>query len=79
VIPGWLYLPLPAGELGQISDPAQRIEVDTNRLKLQSDTRATMLQGLAGIAVLGGDIVAAHQLRLGRDHSSTTYLSCGNG
>jgi hypothetical protein len=44
VIPGWLYLPLPAGELGQISDPAQRIEVDTNRLKLQSDTRATMLQ-----------------------------------
>jgi hypothetical protein len=51
VIPGWLYLPLPAVELGQISDSAQRIEVDTNRLKLQSDTHATLLQGLAGIAV----------------------------
>jgi hypothetical protein len=67
LIPRWLYPPLPASALGQIGDPARRIEVETDRLKLQSDTRATLLQGLAGIAVLGGAIVAARQLRLGRD------------
>jgi hypothetical protein len=66
-IPRWLYPPLPAAELGRVSDPAQRIELATNRLKLQNDARATLLQGLAGIAVLGGAIVAARQLRLGRD------------
>jgi uncharacterized protein YjbI with pentapeptide repeats len=67
VIPRWLYPPLPAADLGRVSDPAQRIELATNRLKLQNDARATMLQGLAGIAVLGGAIVAGRQLRLGRD------------
>jgi uncharacterized protein YjbI with pentapeptide repeats len=67
VIPRWLYPPLPAVELGRVSDPAQRIELASNRLKLQNDARVTLLQGLAGIAVLGGAIVAARQLRLGRD------------
>ena len=67
VIPRWLYPPLPAIELGQVSDPARRIELESNRLKIQNDVRATMLQGLAGLAVLGGAIVAAQQLRLGRD------------
>jgi hypothetical protein len=67
VIPRWLYPPLPAIELGQVSDPDRRIELETNRLRLQNDARTTMLQGLAGLAVLGGAIVATQQLRLGRD------------
>jgi hypothetical protein len=67
VVPRWLYPPLLAIELGQVSDPARRIELETNRLRLQNDARATMLQGLAGVAVFGGAIVAARQLRLGRD------------
>ena len=67
VVPRWLYPPLPAREVDQIIDPARRIELETNRLKLQSDARATLLQGLASIAVLGGAVVAARQLRLGRD------------
>lgn len=67
VIPLWWYPPVQEFELRQVSDPARRIEVESNRLKLQNDARTTMLQGLAGLAVLFGAIVAAQQLRLGRD------------
>jgi len=67
VVPRWLYPPLRPAELGQVSDPGRRIELETNRLKLQNDARGNMLQGLAGLAVLGGAIVAARQLRLGRE------------
>jgi uncharacterized protein YjbI with pentapeptide repeats len=61
-VPRWLYPPLDAVALPTVA-PDRRIELETDRLRLQSDARAGLIQALAGLAVLTGAFVGWRQLR----------------
>ena len=45
----------------------EQLDAHNDRLKLQNDLRTTLLQGLGGLAVLGGAYFAARQLQTGRE------------
>jgi uncharacterized protein YjbI with pentapeptide repeats len=63
-IPKSLYPPLTQSDLQGVSDAAKVQELKGARLKLQNDTRTTLLQGLAAVLVLtGAGIGAAVTLR----------------
>jgi Pentapeptide repeats (8 copies) len=62
LVPRLLYPSLSAADLRRVSDPAQRIQLEHDRLQLQNEARATLLQGLGGFAVLLGAGVAYRQV-----------------
>jgi hypothetical protein len=62
VVPRLLYPPLPASRFAGVAAD-KRIELETNRLKLQNDARATLLQALAGGVLLLGAYFTWRQLR----------------
>src|SRR5215218_815091 len=59
-VPRWLYPPLSAAALSGVATD-RRVELETNRLRLQSDSRATLVQGLAGLAVFAGAAIGWRQ------------------
>jgi uncharacterized protein YjbI with pentapeptide repeats len=61
-VPRWLYPPLSAAALPGVAAD-RRVELETNRLRLQSDSRATLVQGLAGLAVFAGAAIGWRQYR----------------
>ncbi len=63
VVPRLLYPPLPASRFAGVTAD-KRIELETNRLKLQNDARATLLQALAGGVLLFGAYLTWRQVRL---------------
>jgi hypothetical protein len=75
VAPRLLYPPLTRTELRQVGDPARRIELDNDRRKLQNDARATLLQGLGGLAILAGAFVGYRQLQLSRRQLDQTFTT----
>ncbi len=70
VVPRLLYPPLPASRFAGVA-PDRRIELETNRLKLQNDARATLLQGLAGGILLLGAYLTWRQLGVTREGQIT--------
>ncbi len=66
VAPRLLYPPLPDGRFVGIRDD-KRIELETARLKLQNDARATLLQALGGGVLLLGAAFTWLQIRLSRE------------
>jgi hypothetical protein len=70
VVPRLLYPPLPASRFADVA-PDKRIELETNRLKLQNDARATLLQALAGGVLLLGAYFTYRQLRVTREGQIT--------
>jgi hypothetical protein len=66
VVPRRLYPPLPASRFAGVTAD-KRIELETNRLKLQNDARATLLQALAGGVLLLGAFFTWWQLRVARE------------
>jgi hypothetical protein len=70
VVPRLLYPPLPATRFAGVA-PDKRIELETNRLKLQNDARATLLQALAGGVLLLGAYFTYRQLRVTREGQIT--------
>lgn len=66
VVPRLLYPPLPDERFAGISDD-KRIELETARLKLQNDARATLLQALGGGVLLLGAVFTWLQIRLSRE------------
>jgi hypothetical protein len=75
----WLVLVAPRllvptaspASLRDVSDAAKRHELQDNRLKLQNDVRATLLQGLGGLAILAGAVFTYRQLRVTREGQVT--------
>jgi len=61
-VPRWLYPPVNGQALRGVL-PDRRVELETNRLRLQSDARTGVLQGLAGLALLAGAVAGWRQLR----------------
>jgi hypothetical protein len=70
VVPRLLYPPLPASRFAGVA-PDRRIELETNRLKLQNDARATLLQALAGGILLLGAYLTWRQLGVTREGQIT--------
>jgi uncharacterized protein YjbI with pentapeptide repeats len=62
-VPAWLYPPISSRTLDRQGVVGKdRLQLQNDRLKLEADTRATLLQGLAGLAVFTGAIVGWRQL-----------------
>jgi len=57
--------------LRDVPDATKRHELQDSRLKMQNDVRATLLQGLGGLAVLLGASVTYRQLRITREGQVT--------
>src|SRR5215218_2792189 len=53
--------------IGDVADAAKRHELQDSRRKLQNDVRTTLVQGLAGAAVLLGGYFTYQQVKTGRD------------
>jgi uncharacterized protein YjbI with pentapeptide repeats len=70
VVPRLLYPPLPASRFAGVA-PDRRIELETNRLKLQNDARATLAQILAGGILLVGAYLTWRQLGITREGQIT--------
>jgi hypothetical protein len=54
------------GSLAGIEDPAARVRVEDERLKLQNDVRIGLLQAVAGVAVIAAVVVTWQQLETDR-------------
>jgi hypothetical protein len=76
VLPRLLYPPLPASRFAGVA-PDKRIELETNRLKLQNDARATLLQALAGGVLLLGASLTWRQLGVTREGQITDRYTKG--
>jgi hypothetical protein len=70
VAPRLLYPPLPASRFVGVA-PDKRIELETNRLKLQNDARTTLAQILAGGILLLGAYLTWRQLQVNREGQIT--------
>jgi hypothetical protein len=70
VVPRLLYPPLPASRFAGVA-PDRRIELETDRLKLQNDARTILLLGLAGGILLVGAYLAWRQLDVTREGQTT--------
>jgi hypothetical protein len=70
VVPRLLYPPLPASRFDGVASD-KRIELETNRRKLQNDARATLLQALAGGVLLLGAYFTYRQLLITREGQIT--------
>jgi hypothetical protein len=69
-VPRLLYPPLPGSRFAGVA-PDRRIELETNRLKLQNDARATLAQILAGGILLLGAYLTWRQLGVTRQGQIT--------
>lgn len=68
ILPLRLYPSLSSAELDNLKvEGKDRVDAINARLQLQNDARTTLLQGLAGVAVLVGGYVAYQQLKVGRE------------
>jgi Pentapeptide repeats (8 copies) len=67
-VPPLVYPSLRSHQLDELGlKGKERLDARNDRLKLQNDLRTTILQGLGGLAVLGGAYFAARQLQIGRE------------
>ena len=70
IFPSWLYPSLHSAELVGL-EPVERVQAQAERLKLQNDVRTTLLQGVAGLAILAGGALAWRQLQVTREGQIT--------
>jgi len=71
----WLVLIAPrllvpafsADSLRAVAEPARRLEIQNERIRLQNDVRTTFLQGMGGAVILLGAYFTARQLKVSRE------------
>jgi hypothetical protein len=67
-VPPLVYPSLTSRQLDELGlKGKEQLDARNDRLKLQNDLRTTILQGLGGLAVLGGAYFTARQLQIGRE------------
>ena len=71
MIPHLLYPPLSAAELHGIASAQLRIQLQQAQSQLTNDARSAVLQGLAGLIVVGGAIAAWWQAHISREGQIT--------
>jgi hypothetical protein len=67
VVPRWLHPPLSAADLRDITSADKRVELQQAQAKLESDARATLLQGAAGLLLVLGAAATWRQLGISRE------------
>jgi hypothetical protein len=78
IVPRLLYPPLSDRELDQDAVTGKdRVQLRNDRLRLQNDARATLLQGVAGGVLLLGAYLTWRQLQLSRQQLSHTLQATG--
>jgi uncharacterized protein YjbI with pentapeptide repeats len=71
ILPQLLHPPLSAQELQGVPGADRRIELQQAQAKLQDDTRATLLQGIAGLLLVAGAIATWRQVNVNRQGQIT--------
>jgi uncharacterized protein YjbI with pentapeptide repeats len=71
LIPHLLYPPLSAAELSGIASAQVRIQLQQAQSQLANDARSAVLQGLAGLVVVGGAVAAWWQAHISREGQIT--------
>jgi hypothetical protein len=66
VVPRWFVPARSPGSLAGVEDPAARVRLEDERLKLQNDVRIGLLQAVAGVAVIAAVVVTWQQLETDR-------------
>lgn len=69
--PGFLVAGRTQTQVADVTDPAKRHELIDARIKLQNDARTTILQGMGGLAILGGLLLTLRQLRINKEGQIT--------
>jgi hypothetical protein len=78
IVPRLLYPPLTDRDLDQDAvTGTDRVQLRNDRLQLQNDARATLLQGLAGGVLLLGAYFTWRQLQLSRQQLNHTLQATG--
>jgi hypothetical protein len=78
IVPRLLYPPLPDRDLDRDAVIGKdRVQLRNDRLRLQNDARATLLQGLAGGVLLLGAYFTWRQLQLSRQELTQTLHATG--
>lgn len=72
VVPRWIAPPVPNAQLPAPSQHRDRLEVIDARTKLRNDVRTTILQAIAGLAVLAGAVIAFQQFTEDRRQATAT-------
>jgi hypothetical protein len=76
ILPLRLYPSLSSRQLDGLGlKGKERVDARNDRLQLQNDARTTLLQGLAGIAVLAGGYVAYQQFKVAQQGQITERLN----
>jgi Pentapeptide repeats (8 copies) len=78
VIPRWIAPPVPEDELPPTYKRRERLEAIDARTKLRNDARTTILQALAGLAVLAGAVLGFQQLTEDRRQATATQRQAIN-
>lgn len=71
VVPGLLVPTASTASLRDVTNAAQRHQLQDDRLKLQNDVRTTLLQGLGGLAIIAGAVFTYRQLQVTREGQVT--------
>jgi hypothetical protein len=74
VVPPGLHPPLSSADLEGVASAEKRIELQQAQAKLQDDVRATLLQGIAGLLLLGA-FATWRQVQISREGQITERFS----
>ena len=75
LLPVLMQPPLSAADLNGVTDPEQRLTLRQAQVKLQNDTRATLLQALAGLVLVVGATATWRQVQISRHGQITDRIT----
>jgi hypothetical protein len=75
IVPIWLHPQLPATELSQVTDAEKRVALQQAQAQLQNETRATLLQGFAGLVLVAGALATWRQVNINRHGQITERIT----
>jgi hypothetical protein len=73
--PAWLYPSLSDRDLRDVVDAQQRVTLRQAQAQIQNETRATILQGLAGVVFVAGAFATWRQVQISRHGQITERIT----
>ena len=75
VVPVWLHPPLSNAVLSNVTDAEKRVTLQQAQAQLQNETRATLLQGFAGLVLVVGAFATWRQVNISRHGQITERIT----